>query len=153
MIATIHDIVLSICFLAIMNLEIGLVVVAALLSMVGYSLNDTIVIFDRIRENLHSSKREPLTVVINRSINDTLPRTVFTSTTSMAVLLSLLIFAGPIIRPFAWVMVFGMIVGTFSTLFIATPALLLIEERWPGLGGRGVTVGGKLVAKARPETV
>lgn len=152
-IATVHDIVLSICFLAIMNLEIGLVVVAALLSMVGYSLNDTIVIFDRIRENLQSSKREPLTVVINRSINETLPRTIFTNTTSLVVLLSLLIFAGPIIRPFAWVMVFGMIVGTFSTLFIATPALLLIDERWPGLGGRGVTVGGKLVAKARPETV
>jgi preprotein translocase subunit SecF len=91
--------------------------------------------------------------VINRSINETLPRTVFTSLTSLVVLLSLLIFAGPIIRPFAWVMVFGMIVGTFSTLYIATPALLLIDQKWPGLGGRGVTVGGKVAPKARPETV
>lgn len=151
--ATAHDIILTLCFIAVMNIEIGLVVVAALLSMVGYSLNDTIIVFDRIRENLQTAKREPLGTVVNRSVNDTLPRTVITSGTSVAVLVSLLVFAGPIIRPFAWVMVFGIVIGTFSSLFIATPALVLIEERWPGLGGRGVTVGGKLVPKARPETV
>jgi preprotein translocase subunit SecF len=151
--ATIHDVTLSILFISIMNIEVGLVVVAAILSTIGYSLNDTIVIFDRIRENMHEAKRGSIAQLINRSINETLPRTIFTNGTVFLVLLSLLIFGGTIIRPFAWVMVFGSIVGTFSTLFIATPALLLIEERWPGLGGRGVTVGGKVVPKARPETV
>lgn len=152
-IATGHDIILSICFLAVADLEVGLVVVAALLSMVGYSLNDTIVIFDRVRENLQTAKREPLIAVLNRSVNETLPRTVFTSGTSLVVLLALLVFAGPIIRPFAAVMTFGVVIGTFSTLYIAIPALLMIEERWPGLGHRGVTVGGKLATKARPQSV
>lgn len=152
-VATAHDIILSIFFLSVMNLEVGLVVVAALLSMVGYSLNDTIVIFDRIRENLHAAKREPLHELFNRSVNETLPRTVFTSGTSLVVLLSLLLFAGPIIRPFAWVMFFGILVGTFSSMFIAIPALLYIDQRWPGLGGRGITVAGKATARARPETV
>lgn len=152
-IATAHDIVLSIFFLAVMDLEVGLVVVAALLSMVGYSLNDTIVIFDRVRENLHSAKRESIPAVLNRSVNETLPRTVFTSGTTLVVLLALLVFAGPIIRPFAWVMFFGVLVGTFSSMFIAIPALLYIDQRWPGLSGHGVTIGGKVTTRARPETV
>ncbi len=152
-VATAHDILLTIFFLSIMDLEVGLVVVAALLSMIGYSLNDTIVIFDRVRENLHTARREPLKDTLNRSVNETLPRTVFTSSTSLVALLALLVFAGPIIRPFAWVMFFGILVGTFSSMYIALPALLYINERWPGLGGHGITVGGKVAVKARPGTV
>jgi preprotein translocase subunit SecF len=147
--ATFHDIVLTICFIAVMKIEISLVVVAAVLSMVGYSLNDTIVIFDRVRENLRKSRREHLIDILNRSVNETLPRSVLTHTTVLATLIALIIFAGPVIRPFALVMSFGVFTGTFSSVFIAAPVLLIIERRWPGVDGRGVKVAGKRNAPAR----
>lgn len=137
-IATAHDIVLTICFIAVLDLEVGLVVIAAVLSMVGYSLNDTIIIFDRVRENLHKNRRDQLIPVLNRSINETLPRSVLTHTTTLAALMALIIFGGPVIRPFALVMAFGVFTGTFSSIFIASPVLLLIEQRWPGADVRGV---------------
>ncbi len=137
-VATAHDIVLTICFISVLNLEVGLVVVAAVLSMVGYSLNDTIIIFDRVRENLRKNKRDQLIPVLNRSINETLPRSVLTHATTLAALTALVVFGGEVIRPFALVMAFGVFTGTFSSIFIAAPVLLMIEQKWPGVDARGV---------------
>jgi preprotein translocase subunit SecF len=136
-IATGHDVLASIAFVGLVRLEVSLFVVAGLLTIIGYSLNDTIVIFDRIRENLHLRKRDQLTDILNRSINETLPRTVFTGTTALGSLLALALLGGDVVRPFAWLMLFGVLVGTFSSIFIAAPALLEIEKRWPGAAARG----------------
>jgi preprotein translocase subunit SecF len=150
-IATFHDIVLTICFIAVLRLEVSLVVVAAVLSMVGYSLNDTIVIFDRVRENLRKSRKDELSAVLNRSINETLPRSVLTHTTALATLTALAIFGGPVIRPFSLVMFFGVFTGTFSSVFIAAPVLLMIETKWPGMaGGRGAKAPVKGTPRAKP---
>jgi len=136
-IATAHDILASIAFIGIARLEVSLFVVAGLMTIIGYSLNDTIVIFDRIRENLHLRKRDQFEDILNRSINETLPRTVFTGTTALGSLLALSLLGGDVVRPFALLMLFGVIVGTFSSIFIAAPALLEIEKRWPGPAARG----------------
>jgi preprotein translocase subunit SecF len=130
-IATAHDILATIAFIGVLRLEVSLTVVAAVLSMVGYSLNDTIIIFDRVRENLKKARPEPLYDVLNRSINETLPRSVLTHVTVAAATLSLLIFAGEVIRPFAWIMLFGIVTGTFSSIYVAGPILLWIERKWP----------------------
>jgi preprotein translocase subunit SecF len=136
-IATAHDILASVAFIGIARLEVSLFVVAGLMTIIGYSLNDTIVIFDRIRENLHLRKRDHFEAILNRSINETLPRTVFTGTTALGSLLALTILGGDVVRPFALLMLFGVVVGTFSSIFIASPALLEIEKRWPGPAARG----------------
>lgn len=130
-IATAHDLLTTIAFLAAMNLEVSLTVVAALLTVIGYSLNDTIIIFDRVRENLKKQRKETLREVLNRSINETLPRSIMTHATVLAATLSLLIFAGEVIRPFSWIMAFGVFTGTFSSIYIAGPILLWIEHKWP----------------------
>jgi preprotein translocase subunit SecF len=130
-IATAHDILASIAFIGLIRLEVSLFVVAGLMTIIGYSLNDTIVIFDRIRENLHLRKREGFFEILNRSINETLPRTVFTGSTALGSLVALAVLGGEVVRPFALLMLFGVIVGTFSSIFIAAPALLEIEKRWP----------------------
>ena len=137
-VATAHDILTTLAFIKYMNLEVSLVVVAAILTVVGYSLNDTIIIFDRTRENLHKYKRDDLAGILNRSINETLPRSVLTHGTTIATTLALLIFAGEVIRPWAWVMTFGIFTGTFSSIYIAGPILLWIEKKWPGHEARGV---------------
>ncbi len=136
--ATAHDIIATIAFISVMHLEVSLVVVAAVLSMVGYSLNDTIIIFDRVRENLHKLKRETFVDILNRSINETLPRSVLTHGTTLATLTALTIFGGEVIRPFALVMLFGVFTGTFSSIFIASPVLMWIEQKWPGADVHGV---------------
>jgi preprotein translocase subunit SecF len=136
-VATAHDIIAAIAFIGLARLEVSLFVVAGLLTIVGYSLNDTIVIFDRIRENLHLLKRESLANILNRSINETLPRTFFTGTTALGSLLALSILGGDVVRPFALLMLFGVIVGTFSSIYIASPVLLAIESRWPGPDAKG----------------
>ena len=136
-IATAHDVVASLAFIGLVRLEVSLFVVAGLLTIVGYSLNDTIVIFDRIRENLHRRKREHFAEIINRSINETLPRTFFTGTTALGSLIALSVLGGDVVRPFALLMLFGVVVGTFSSIYIASPVLLAIEERWPGPAARG----------------
>jgi preprotein translocase subunit SecF len=136
-IATAHDILATAVFTRYLDLEISLVIVAAFLTMVGYSLNDTIIIFDRVRENLRKFKRKDLPRILNLSINQTLPRSILTHATTAATLFALLLFAGETVRPFAWVMTFGVITGTFSSIFIAAPILLLIENRWPGQDARG----------------
>jgi preprotein translocase subunit SecF len=137
-IATFHDAMLTLGFIAALRLDVSLPTVAAVLTIVGYSLNDTIVIFDRIRENLNLGKREDFIRILNRSINETLPRTVITAVTTLGVLFSLFLFGGSIIREFALIMIFGISLGTYSSIFVASPALLLIEQRWPGERVRGV---------------
>jgi preprotein translocase subunit SecF len=136
-VATMHDVVASLAFIGLARLEVSLFVVAGLLTIVGYSLNDTIVIFDRIRENLHKRKRDSFESVINRSINETLPRTFFTGTTALGSLAALSVLGGDVVRPFALLMLFGVVVGTFSSIYIASPVLLWIETRWPGPDARG----------------
>ncbi|MGE0353821.1 MAG: protein translocase subunit SecF [Gemmatimonadales bacterium] len=149
--ATAHDIVATIAFISVLRLEVSLTVVAAVLSMVGYSLNDTIIIFDRVRENLHKMKKESFVSILNRSINETLPRSVLTHGTTLATLISLAFLGGEVIRPFALVMFFGVFTGTFSSIFIASPVLMWIEERWPSPAVRGhkMTAAGAVKAPGR----
>jgi preprotein translocase subunit SecF len=106
------------------NREITLTVIAALLTLVGYSMNDTIVIFDRIRENLHLNRRERLVDVINRSVNQTLSRTVMTSGLTFLTVISLFLFGGPVLHGFSFALVAGIIVGTYSSVYIASPIVL-----------------------------
>ena len=131
-IATAHDILITLGFLAIFRVEIALPTVAAILTIVGYSLNDTIVVFDRVRENLNAKggRREDPQELINRSINETLPRTVLTSGTTLAVLGALLVVGGAVIRDFTMVLILGVTVGTYSSIFVASPALLEIQKRF-----------------------
>lgn len=131
-IATAHDILITLGLLALFRVEISLPTVAAILTILGYSLNDTIVVFDRIRENLNKrgGRRQDPYRLVNRSINETLPRTVLTSGTTLAVLLSLLILGGAVIRPFTLVLILGVLIGTYSSIFIASPALLEIQKRY-----------------------
>lgn len=127
--ATLHDIVAVMALIKYLNLEISLFVVGGVLTVIGYSLNDKVVVFDRVREMLRSKTRIPLRDVLNKAINETLPRTVMTGSCTLATLLALLIFGGDVIRPFAWVLTFGIIVGTFSSIYVAAPVLLWIERR------------------------
>jgi preprotein translocase subunit SecF len=158
--STLHDVLVTFSFIKLMNLEVSLTIVAAILTLLGYSGNDTIIIFDRVRENLRKARKEPLYDVLNRSINETLPRSVLTHATTLVATLALLIFAGEVLRPFAWVMTFGVFVATFSSIYVASPLLLLIERRFPRetprqpstsgsseLGG-GVPKGTRVAAKA-----
>ncbi|MEO8578335.1 MAG: protein translocase subunit SecF, partial [Gemmatimonadales bacterium] len=135
LIATGHDVLTTLAFLKLLHLEVSLTVVAAILTVIGYSLNDTIIIFDRVRENLRKGRKETLYETLNRSINETLPRSVLTHATTFAATLALLLFAGEVIRPFAWVMAFGIFTGTFSSIYIASPTLLWIERKWPRRAG------------------
>jgi preprotein translocase subunit SecF len=131
-IATFHDMIITLGFLALFRVEIALPTVAAILTIVGYSLNDTIVVFDRVRENMHKKgarKRNPVDVV-NESINETLPRTVLTSGTTLAVLMALLILGGAVIQDFTIVLILGVVIGTYSSIFVASPALIEIQKRW-----------------------
>ena len=131
-IATLHDILITLGFLALFRVEFALPTVAAILTIVGYSLNDTIVVFDRIRENLNAKggRREDPKLLVNHSINETLPRTVLTSGTTLAVLFALLVVGGAVIRDFTMVLILGVTVGTYSSIFVASPALLEIQKRF-----------------------
>src|SRR5882724_4178587 len=135
--ATFHDILTTIAFIRYLDLEVSLVVVGAVLTMVGYSLNDTIIIFDRVRENLRKFRRQNLYEILNLSINETLPRSVLTHGTTMATTIALVLLAGEVLRPFALVMTFAICTGTFSSIYIAAPLLMYIEKRWPGEDARG----------------
>ncbi len=156
-VATAHDVLTTVAFVALIKLEVSLVVVAAFLTMVGYSLNDTIIIFDRARENLHKFRRDDFASILNRSINETLPRSILTHGTTLATLLALAIFGGEVIRPFALVMFFGVFTGTFSSIFIAAPVLLWIESKWPPKVGEGIvsarTAKSAPPAERRPQPV
>lgn len=135
--ATVHDIFSALAFLSYLNIEVTLAVATALLFIVGYSVNDTIVTFDRVRENLRKFKRKDMYDVLNRSINETLPRTVLTSGTTIAATLAWVILGGEVLRGFAMVMTFGILTGTFSSIFMASPVLLAVERKWPGEDTRG----------------
>lgn len=124
-IALIHDVLVTVGALMLANYEFDLTVVAALLTIVGFSVNDTVVICDRIRENLRKIRRESLESIINTSINETLSRTILTTGTALLVLLSLYLLGGPVIRPFAFALLVGFVSGVYSTIFIASPIILL----------------------------
>jgi preprotein translocase subunit SecF len=131
-IATVHDILITLGFLAVFRVEIALPTVAAVLTIVGYSLNDTIVVFDRVRENLNAKggRRQDPKELVNHSINETLPRTVLTSGTTLAVLGALLAVGGAVIFDFTAVLILGVTVGTYSSIFVASPALHEIQRRF-----------------------
>jgi preprotein translocase SecF subunit len=118
--ALLHDVFFTVGFMAVLGREMSVTVMAALLTIAGYSINDTIVIFDRIRENLRARRKEPLDQLLNRSFNETLSRTIITSLTVFLVLVALLVFGGEVIRDFALAMTFGVVVGTYSSIFIAS---------------------------------
>jgi preprotein translocase subunit SecF len=153
--ATAHDLLATVAFIAYLNLEVSLVLVAAVLTVKGYSLNDKIVIADRVRENLRKYRRQNLYEIINLSVNETLPRTILTGGTTFATTVVLSFLAGEVIRPFALVMSFGIIVGTLSSMYIASHILLRIDLRWPGKDARGVRAlaspAGPVVAAAVPS--
>jgi len=123
-IAVFHDVLITLGLIVLFHYEITLNVIAALLTLVGYSQNDTIVIFDRVRENLKVRRKEPLAKVINDSINQTLSRTIISSGTTFLTVLALYLFGGEVLRGFAFTMVIGIIVGTYSTIFIASPIVV-----------------------------
>jgi preprotein translocase subunit SecF len=128
-IALIHDVLVTVGALMLANYEFDLTVVAALLTIVGFSVNDTVVICDRIRENLRKIRRETLEKIINVSINETLSRTILTTGTAFLVLVALYLLGGEVIRPFAFSLLVGFTSGVYSTIFIASPVILLWEQR------------------------
>ena len=127
-VACFHDTLITIGAFALTGQEISLTVIAAILTLVGYSMNDTIVVFDRIRENLRISRREPLAVLVNRSINQTLSRTVLTSGLTFLTVLSLYIFGGAVLRGFSFALVVGILIGTYSSIAIAAPMLVAWQQ-------------------------
>jgi len=131
-IATVHDILVTLGFLALTRMEISLATVAAVLTIVGYSLHDTIIVFDRVREDLRKPRHGRTFVeILNKAINETLPRTTLTVATVLVTLVALLVFGGPVIRGFADVLVLGISIGTFSSIFVASPVLYEIERKFP----------------------
>ena len=122
--ALVHDIILTIGVFSALQIKFDLAIIAALLTIVGYSLNDTVVVFDRVRENLRRFKKKDLAEVLNLSINETLSRTVMTSATTLLALLSLFILGGDVIRGFVFAMIWGVLVGTYSSVFVASSTLL-----------------------------
>jgi preprotein translocase subunit SecF len=123
-IAVFHDTIITVGFFSLFNKEISLTVIAALLTLVGYSMNDTIVIFDRIRENLKIMRREPLESLMNKSINQTLSRTILTSGLTFLTVMALFLFGGPVLHGFSFALVVGILIGTYSSVFIASPIVL-----------------------------
>jgi preprotein translocase subunit SecF len=126
--ATLHDVFVTLAFLTFFGYDLSLNVVAALLTITGYSVNDTIVIFDRVRENLRSMRRQPLEEIVNLSVNQTLSRTIITAGTTFVSVLALFIFGGEALRGFAFTMIVGIISGTYSTVFIASAIAILLSQ-------------------------
>ncbi len=131
-IALVHDTVITLGVMTLLGREFTLPVLAALLTLIGFSTNDTIVVYDRIRENLRRKRRPELATLMNLSINETLSRTLITSGTVLAAALSLLVLGGPVLRDLALALTIGVIVGTYSSIFVAGALTLEIESRWPG---------------------
>jgi preprotein translocase subunit SecF len=138
-VACFHDTLITVGAFALTNQEISLTVIAAILTLIGYSMNDTIVVFDRIRENLRLSRRESLPDVVNRSINQTLSRTVLTSGLTFLTVLSLYIFGGQVLRGFSFALVVGILIGTYSSIAIAAPMLVAWQE-WRTKQGKTVVL-------------
>lgn len=129
--ANLHDIIATFAFIKYMQIEITLFVVGGILTVIGYSLADKVVVFDRVRELLRKGARRPLRDTLNIAINETLPRTVMTGSTVIACLIALITLGGEVLRPFAMILLFGIIAGTFSSIYVAAPILLFIEKKWP----------------------
>jgi preprotein translocase subunit SecF len=127
-VALIHDTLITVGLLALMGREFNLVVVAAILTLVGYSVNDTVVVYDRIRENQRSPKKEPLEAVINRSINQTLSRTILTSGATLLVVIALFILGGEVLNTFALTLIIGIIIGTYSSIYVAAPIVIIWKD-------------------------
>ena len=136
-----HDVLLTIGLFCLLRIEFNLQIIAAILTIVGYSLNDTVVVFDRIREYLRKYKSMPLADLIDFSLNSVLPRTILTSVTTMLALIALYIFGGEVLRGFTFTMIWGVIVGTYSSIFIASPVLIILGTN---------REGAKELVKAKP---
>ena len=145
-IAVLHDVLITLGLFSIFQFEINLTVIAALLTLVGFSMNDTIVIFDRIRENLGINKREPLEKVSNDAINQTLSRTVITSGLTLLTVVAMVAFGGEVLKSFSWCLFIGIIIGTYSSIYIASPFMLWWEEKF------GHRLGNSVVATATATT-
>ncbi len=128
-VATLHDILVTLSCLTFFGYELSLNVVAALLTITGYSVNDTIVIFDRVRENLRTSRRDALAEIVNRSVNQTLSRTIITAGTTFLAVLALFLFGGEVLHGFAFTMLVGIVTGTYSTVFIAAAVAIIMSQR------------------------
>ena len=151
-VATLHDVIIMIGFVSLSNMEVSLTVVAALLTLVGFSVNDSIVVFDRIRENLKLMRREGLAQIVNRSINQTLSRTILTSGLTFITVLSLFLFGGAVLHGFAFVLVIGVLVGTYSSIGIAAPIVVVWQQWRESRGGRGrVVTLEKARTRAKPR--
>jgi preprotein translocase subunit SecF len=150
-VATFHDVIITLGFFSLLNKEITLTVIAALLTLVGYSMNDTIVVFDRIRENVRLNKRENFVDLVNRSINQTLSRTILTSGLTFLAVLSLFLFGGEVIHGFAFALVVGVIIGTYSSIFIASPIVVSFYPRMAkgAVGVRSKVLGREAAAARR----
>lgn len=133
-VALIHDVTITVGVLSLTNTELSLTVLAALLTIVGYSLNDTIVVYDRIRENMGRMRREVFEKTVNISINETLSRTILTSGTTLLVIVILFLMGGGVIHDFAFTLLIGIIVGTYSSIFVASPLVVIWEKRFPSKG-------------------
>ena len=127
--ALIHDVILTVGVFSILRYEFNLSIIAALLTIIGYSLNDTVVVFDRVRENLRNFKSLPLLKVLNMSINNTLSRTIMTSVTTLLALFALYFLGGDVIRGFTFAMIWGVLVGTYSSIFVAAKILLILDVK------------------------
>jgi preprotein translocase subunit SecF len=147
-VALVHDIGITAGIFVILGLEFDLRVLAALLAILGYSLNDTIIIYDRIRENMELRTKFDLVDVLNQSVNQTLARTVLTSGTTMVAVLALWILGGEVIRPFAIAMAIGIVIGTYSSVFIASPTLLFLERHFGGNAAPAAAAGGVVAPDA-----
>jgi len=125
-IALVHDVLITLGVFSLLAIEFSLPVLAAVLAVIGYSLNDTIVVFDRIRDNFRKMRKGTVLAIMNRSVNETLPRTVLTSVTTLLVVLTLLLAGGEIIKGFAIALLIGVLIGTYSSIFVASPAVLVL---------------------------
>ena len=148
-VASMHDILITMSLFTFAGYELSLNVVAALLTLVGYGVNDQIVIFDRVRENLRASRAEPMNVVINKSVNQTLPRTVITAGATALAVLSLYLFGGDVLEPFAFVMLVGIITSTYSTVFIASAVAVLLSPKRKVVGASSEAAPVRSGRKAR----
>ena len=146
--AVFHDVLITLGLFSIFHFEISLTVIAALLTLVGYSMNDTIVIFDRIRENARLMRREPFKAIVNRSINQTLSRTILTSGLTFLTVLVLFVMGGQVLRAFSFALVVGILVGTYSSFGIAAP-LVVAWNQWRGQGGAVIATGTAAGTKLR----
>jgi preprotein translocase subunit SecF len=131
-VALVHDVLITLGIFSLFGKEIDLPIIAAFLAIIGYSLNDTIIVYDRIRENFGKHQKKGFEIVVNRSINETLSRTILTSGTTLLVVLSLFIFGGGVIHNFAFAMLVGIIVGTYSSIFVASPVLIFWDDMRSG---------------------